>query len=270
MDGLSGRRWLITGVSGGLGRALAEAVLARGDSVAGTLRSGGADFESLAPGRAHAVRLDLSRLADIPTAIETATARLGGIDVLVNNAGYCLAGAVEEIDAAEAQDIFSVNVLAPHAILRAALPRLRAAKPGRIINISSLAAVESYPGLGLYCASKAALSALSETLVLEVASLGVHVTAVEAGGMRTGFAGSSLRKAARRLSAYLPMRSKVEAGFRKSNGHQANDPAAVARAVLELSDLDHPPARLAIGQGARERVEAALDARLTAYRRGGA
>lgn len=265
MDRLSGRRWLITGVSGGLGRALAEAVLARGDMVAGTLRSDPGDFERLAPGRAHAVHLDLSRLPDIPAAIDGAIARLGGVDVLVNNAGYCLAGAVEEVADAEAQDIFAVNLFAPLAVIRAALPHLRATGSGRIINISSLAALESYPGLGLYCASKAAFSALSETLGLELQSLGVHVTAVEAGGMRTGFAGSSLRKAAQRLAAYLPMRNKVETGFRHSDGNQANDPAAIALALIELSTLDQPPARLAIGDRARERVEARLDALRALY-----
>ncbi len=266
MDRLSKRRWLITGVSGGLGRALAEAALARGDTVVGTLRGDTADFERLAPGRAHAIRLDLSHLPEIPSAIDRAITRLGGIDVLVNNAGYCLAGAVEEVAETETQDIFAVNLFAPLAIIRAALPHLSAAGSGRIINISSLAAVESYPGLGLYCASKAALSALSETLALEVRPLGVHVTAVEAGGMRTGFAGPSLRKAARRFAAYLPMRNKIEEGFRHSDGKQANDPAAMALALLKLSELDQPPARLLMGDRALERVEAALDARRALYR----
>lgn len=260
------RRWLITGASGGLGRALAEGALGRGDAVVGTMRSGAAEFERLAPGRSHAVQLDVSRLDDIPAVVEAAAARLGGIDVLVNNAGYCLAGAVEEIDDAEASAIFAVNLFAPLAMIRAALPHLRAADPGRIINISSLAAVESYPGLGLYCASKAGLSALSDTLAMEVQPSGVHVTAVEAGGMRTGFAGRSLRKAAGRLSIYEPMRSKVEVAFRASDGRQANDPAAVADAILELSDLPLPPARLVLGQAALERAEAALHARRELYR----
>ncbi|MBM0171249.1 SDR family NAD(P)-dependent oxidoreductase [Altererythrobacter sp. C41] len=260
------RRWLITGVSGGLGRAIAKGALARGDSVVGTLRSGAEEFEMLAPGRSHAVQLDVSRLGDIPAAVQTAATRLGGIDVLVNNAGYCLAGAVEEIDDAEANEIFAVNFFAPLAVMRAALPYLRTATPGRIINISSLAAVESYPGLGLYCASKAGLSALSDTLAIEVQPFGIHVTAVEAGGMRTGFAGRSLRKAAERLPIYEPMRSKVEDAFRASDGRQANDPEAIADAVLELSDLSLPPTRVVLGQAALERAEAALGARRELYR----
>src|SRR3546814_13924272 len=112
-----------------------------------TRRSSDLDFEALAPGRAHAMLLDLSRLSDIPAAIEAAAARLGGIDVLVNNAGYCLAGAIEEIDDAEAHDLFAVNFFAPLAMIRAALPYLRTAESGRVINISSLAAVESYRAL---------------------------------------------------------------------------------------------------------------------------
>lgn len=229
------------------------------------MRNGAAEFERLAPGRSHAVQLDVSRLDDIPAVVEAAAARLGGIDVLVNNAGYCLAGAVEEIDDAEASAIFSVNLFAPLAVIRAALPHLRAANPGRIINISSLAAVESYPGLGLYCASKAGLSALSDTLAIEVQPFGIHVTAVEAGGMRTGFAGRSLRKASERLPIYEPMRSKVEGAFRASDGRQANDPEAIADAIHELSDLSLPPARVVLGQSALERAEAALDARRELY-----
>ncbi len=261
------RRWLITGVSGGLGRAIATAALARGDQVAGTVRRGAEAFESLAPGRAHAVQIDLTQTGGIPAAIDAAIIRLGGVDVLVNNAGYCLEGAVEEVSTAEIDDLFAVNVFAPLALQRAILPHMRAAGGGRIINISSMAAVESYPALGLYCASKAALSALTDSLGLETAAFGIRATAIEAGGMRTAFAGGSLRMAARRLDVYAPLREKVEAAMEKSDGNQINDPAGIAARIMALVEMADPPARLVIGDGTLERAEAALDARRALYRR---
>lgn len=259
------RRWLITGVSGGLGRAIATAALARGNQVMGTVRRGAEAFESLAPGRAHAVKIDLSQTGDIPAAIEAAITRLGGVDVLVNNAGYCLEGAVEEVNAAEIDDLFAVNVFAPLALQRAVLPHMRAAGSGRIINISSMAAVESYPALGLYCASKAALSALTDSLSLETAAFGIRATAIEAGGMRTAFAGGSLRMAAQRLDAYAPLREKVETAMRKSDGNQINDPARITARIMELVEMADPPARIVIGEGTRDRAEAALNARRALY-----
>ncbi len=260
------RRWLITGVSGGLGRAIAQAALARGDRVTGTLRRGAADFERLAPGRAHAVEIDLARTDDIPGTIEPAIAQAGGVDILVNNAGYCLEGALEEAGAAEIADLFAVNLFAPLALLRAVLPHMRAAGAGRIINISSMAAVESYPALGLYCASKSALSALTDSLGQEAAPFGIHATAIEAGGMRTAFAGGSLRIAERRLDAYRPLREKVEAALRKSDGHQINDPTQIAATVMAVAEMPDPPARLVVGEGTLTRAEAALDARRALYR----
>lgn len=261
------RRWLITGVSGGLGRAIAQAVLERGDHVIGTLRRGAEDFESLAPGRAHAVEVDLARAGDIPTAIEPAVARLGGIDVLVNNAGYCLEGAVEELGAAEIEDLFAVNVFAPLATQRAVLPHMRAAGGGRIINISSMAALQSYPGMGLYCASKSALSALTDSLGLETAPFGIHATSIEAGGIRTAFAGSSLRMAQQRIDDYRALRENVEGALEKSNGNQANDPTRIAKTILALVEMADPPTRMVIGEGTLARAEATLDAKRALYRR---
>src|SRR3546814_13172467 len=126
-------------------------------------------------------------------------------------------------------------------MIRAALPYLRTAESGRVINISSLAAVESYRALGLYCASKAALSGSSDTLALEVQPLGVQVTAVEAGGMRTDFAGRSLRMAADRLAVCVPMRGQVQAGFRSSDGPQAKHPAPLARVLPQPRPLARTP-----------------------------
>jgi NAD(P)-dependent dehydrogenase (short-subunit alcohol dehydrogenase family) len=261
------RRWLITGVSGGLGRAIADAALARGDQVTGTLRKDAANFSALATGRSHAVTLDLGDSSGIDEAVAYAADQMGGIDILVNNAGYCLAGAVEEISDAEAQAMFAVNLFAPLAMARAALPHLRASPRAHIINISSMAAIEAYVGLGLYCASKAALSALSDVLGLETSPFHIPVTAVEAGGMRTDFAGASLRVAATQRPEYREMREQLVAGFAKSNGKQVNRPDVMAQQIVALTDHPTPPSRLILGEGAASRAIAALDQRRANYDR---
>ena len=259
------RRWLITGAAGGLGSAIADAALAQGDQVVGTVRQGAAAFAARAPGHAHAITLDLTDSGAIPKAVEQAAQQMDGIDIVVNNAGYCLAGAVEEIADTEAAQLFTVNVLAPLAIMRSALPFLRAASRGRIINISSMAAIEGYPGLGAYCASKAALSALTDVLAIEAAAFGIGVTAIEAGGMRTDFAGSSLRMAAQTQPEYHAMRSTLEAGFALSNGKQVNDPVQIAEAILDVATMPAPPTRIVLGEGARDRAISALEKRIILY-----
>ena len=263
------RRWLITGVSSGLGRSLAEAALARGDAVAGTLRK--ADqvraFEQLAPGRAHGLLIDLKNYRRVPGAVGEAVERLGGLDIVVNNAGYALAGAVEEVTLFEAEAILATNFLAPLAVIQAALPHLRHRRRGHIINISSLAALEGYRGLALYCATKSALASLSEVLSIEARPFGIHATSVEPTGMRTRFAGASLRLAARRFVDYRGMRAEMEEAFARSDGRQPSDPAKAAEQLLALADMPEPPTHFALGDNAFDRIVSALDARLADYAR---
>lgn len=262
------RHWLITGISGGLGTALADAALAMGDSVAGTSRKAQAarTFTARAPGRAFGIPLDAGDPRQAADIVAQAIGRLGGIDLLVNNAGYALAGTVEAIGEDEAQAQFDANFFGPLALMRAALPSL-IDRGGRIFNISSLAAVESYAGLGHYCASKAALSAISESTDAEVARFGVRCIAVEPGGMRTAFAGSSLRKSMNRLPRYAEQDAVQDAAFRRSDGRQGGDPARIAQLLLRLATMPDPPSRMVLGTDALHRVERAMAKRLDGYRR---
>src|SRR5437762_1247268 len=185
--------WLITGVSGGLGRALAAAALARGDQVAGTVRKPVdlASFEALAPGRARGFLAEMTDEDAIRAAVDGAEAALGRLDVLVANAGYGLIGAVEEASLAEIRAQFEVNVFAPIAAIQAVLPYFRKRRAGHLIAITSVSGVAVWAGTGVYCASKHALEGAVRTLAQEVAELGIKVTCVEPGGIRTNFAAGS-------------------------------------------------------------------------------
>jgi NAD(P)-dependent dehydrogenase (short-subunit alcohol dehydrogenase family) len=244
--------WLITGVSGGLGRALAEAALARGDQVAGTVRrpSDLADFEALAPGRAHGFLADMLDEASIRAAVDGAEAKLGGIDVLVGNAGYGLIGAVEESSLAEIRAQFEVNVFGPIATIQAVLPYFRARRAGHIITITSVSGVAAWAGTGIYCGSKHALEGVTQTLAQEVAELGIKVTNVEPGGMRTDYAGRSLIVSERKIADYDGAARNAERILGDHAGHEPGDPAKVAAAILAIAGADAPPLQLLLGADA--------------------
>ncbi|HXQ15201.1 MAG TPA: oxidoreductase [Caulobacteraceae bacterium] len=245
--------WLITGVGSGLGRALAAAALARGDGVAGTVRRADqlAALEALAPGRAHGLKLDLTDAAAIGAVVEAAAGALGDIDVLVNNAGYGLVGAVEEASLAEIRAQFEVNVFAPLALIQAVLPAMRARRAGRIVNITSVSGVATWAGTGVYCASKWALEGAALTLADEVEGLGIKVINIEPGGMRTDYAGRSLRQTQGLIDDYDggPGR-QARAILADHAGHEPGDPAKVAAAILTVVDAANPPRQLLLGADA--------------------
>jgi len=245
--------WLITGVGSGLGRALAAAALARGDGVAGTVRRADqlAALEALAPGRAHGLKLDLTDAAAIGAVVEAAAGALGDIDVLVNNAGYGLVGAVEEASLAEIRAQFEVNVFAPLALIQAVLPAMRARRAGRIVNITSVSGVATWAGTGVYCASKWALEGAALTLADEVEPLGIKVINIEPGGMRTDYAGRSLRQTQGLIDDYEggPGR-QARAILADHAGHEPGDPAKVAAAILTVVDAADPPRQLLLGADA--------------------
>ncbi|HEY7851845.1 MAG TPA: oxidoreductase [Caulobacteraceae bacterium] len=254
--------WLITGVSAGLGRALAKAALARGDAVAGTVRQARdkAAFEALAPGRAFGFRIDLSDADGAPAVAEAAAGALGGIDVLVNNAGYGLTCAVEEASLAELRAQFEVNVFAPVALIDAVLPAMRARRAGRIVNITSVSGIAVWAGTGLYCASKHALEAIGESLADEVAPLGIKVINVAPGGMRTDYAGRSLVIAAESIGDYEGGPGHAaQAILADHSGTEGGDPAKVAQAILNAVDLAEPPRRLLLGADALHYAQAHID-----------
>lgn len=239
--------WFITGVAGGLGKAIATAALARGDTVAGTVRSPAQldAFETQARGAIGFV-LDVRDEA----ALHAAVASVGPIDVLVNNAGYGICGAVEETSLAEARAQFDVNVFGPLAAAQAVLPGMRQRRSGRIINISSVSGVATWAGTGIYCGSKHALEGIMQTLAAEVAHLGIHVINLEPGGMRTDYAGRSLVKAVRRIDDYDGAARDAERIMGGHMGHEPGDPVQVARVVLEMAGHPAPPLQLLLGADA--------------------
>lgn len=254
------RHWLITGVSGGLGRALAEQVLARGGVVVGTLRDErqSAAFEALAPGRAFAVQLDTTDGPDVLADRAAQAVRLAGhIDVLVNNAGYGLVGAVEEVGEDELRHQMDTNFFGPLRLIRALLPHLRARGGGHLVNISSIAGFRGQAGLGLYNASKFALEGLSEALVAELKPLGIAVTVVEPGGFRTNWMGKGLRRAERRLAEYGSV-DELAGTMRRFDGLQPGDPARGAAAIITAVEAADPPLRLPLGADAHQAVRGKL------------
>ncbi|MCR6630054.1 MAG: oxidoreductase [Magnetospirillum sp.] len=261
---------LITGVSSGFGRALAEAALADGHRVVGTLRNADAarDFDALRPGRSFGRVLDVADTAAIAPLVEAVERDVGAIDALVNNAGYGHQGTVEETPLAEWRHQFDVNVFGAVAMIQAVLPYMRKRRSGHILNITSMGGFITFPGLGVYHGSKFALEGISETLGKEVAALGIRVTAIEPGGFRTHWAGRSLAHAARTIADYDIVAETSRTRLAERNGRQPGDPAKAARAMLEVIAMDTPPAHLLLGSDAVQWVHeklAALTAELRAW-----
>lgn len=246
------KTWMITGVSGGLGREIARAALDRGDVVVGTVRKpeAVAAFEALAPGRAHGVVVDVTDEAAVKAAVAKAEGVTGAIDILVNNAGYGLVGAVEEASLDEVRAQFEANVFGPLAVLKAALPAMRARRAGRIINITSVSGLAVWAGTGVYCASKWALEGLTQTLAQEVAELGIKVVNVAPGGLRTGFAAGSKAIVAEKLADYDGLARDAERIMAEHAGHEPGDPAKAAQAILTIADIEDPPTHLLLGEDA--------------------
>ena len=244
--------WLITGVSSGLGRAIAEAALARGDKVAGTVRrqTDLDAFEALAPGRAVGYLADMADEAAVRAAVDRAEADLGGIDVLVGNAGYGLVGAVEESSLAEIRRQFEVNVFGPIAAIQAVLPYFRARRRGHVITITSVSGVATWAGTGVYCASKHALEGVTRTLAEEVAELGIKVTNIEPGGLRTDYAGRSMLTTEARIDDYEGAARNAQRIMADHAGHEPGDPAKAAAAILAIAGTDDPPLQLLLGADA--------------------
>jgi NAD(P)-dependent dehydrogenase (short-subunit alcohol dehydrogenase family) len=254
------RRWLITGVSSGLGRAIAQAALARGDDVAGTVRTtrARAAFEALAPGRAMAVRVDMADRAGVQRAVTALEPFLGGIDVLVSNAGHALVGGVEEASEEEIQQQLDVNLLGPLALIQGVLPFMRHRRSGRIVCISSVSGLVGWPGLGVYSGSKFALEGFCETLALELAAVNVKLTLVEPGALRTDFGTRSARQARRIIADYDETVGACRRKFAAHAGREPGDPRKAAQAVLGIVDAPDPPLRLILGADAVRYAEEKL------------
>jgi NAD(P)-dependent dehydrogenase (short-subunit alcohol dehydrogenase family) len=244
--------WLITGVSSGLGRAIAQAALDRGDKVAGTVRRQAdlAAFEARASGRAFGYLADMVDEAAVRGAVGRAEADLGGIDVLVGNAGYGLVGAVEESSLAEIRRQFEVNVFGPIAAIQAVLPHFRARRRGHVITITSVSGVATWAGTGIYCGSKHALEGVTRTLAEEVAEVGIKVTNIEPGGLRTDYAGRSMVVTQARIDDYEGAARNAQRVMADHAGHEPGDPARAAQAILAIAGTEDPPLQLLLGADA--------------------
>ncbi|GAA0320473.1 oxidoreductase [Streptomyces polychromogenes] len=257
------RVWLITGASSGFGRTLAEAALAAGDTVVAAARRPAAldDLAAAHPGQLVPVAADVTDTARAQEVVTETVERFGRIDVLVNNAGRGLIGAVEETSEAELRDLMELHFFGPAALIRAALPHMRERKSGAIVQMSSMGGRLSFPGVGAYSATKFALEGLTEALRGEVAAFGIKTLIVEPGAFRTGFAGgAALQQSATVLPAYADTVGAVRTGLPDSDGKQPGDPVKAAAAILAALDAEETPLRLALGNDALDAILAHADA----------
>jgi NAD(P)-dependent dehydrogenase (short-subunit alcohol dehydrogenase family) len=244
---MASKVWFITGTSKGFGRVWAEAALARGDRVAATARR----VDTLAPLVEHygnqiaAIALDVTDKAAAGAAIRQAHADFGRLDVVVNNAGYGLFGAIEEVSEVEARAQIETNLFGALWVTQAALPIMRAQGSGHIIQVSSIGGVNAFPTVGLYHASKWALEGFSQSLAAEVAGFGIKVTIIEPGGFATDWGGPSAQRAAP-MPAYDGARAAI-ASFRSAS--IPGDPDATGPAILKVVDAKDPPLRVFFGSG---------------------
>jgi NAD(P)-dependent dehydrogenase (short-subunit alcohol dehydrogenase family) len=242
--------WFITGCSTGIGKELAKAVLANGSNAVVTARNPAAvqDIVVGHPSTALALPLDVTNKAQIKEAVAAAESRFGGVDVLVNNAGYGFRGAVEEADDEEIRQVFETNFFGLVALTQAALPGMRNRRRGHIINISSTAGRMAQPGSGFYSATKFAVGGLSDALRKELKPLGIHVTVVEPSGFRTDFAGRSLQQSKRTIDDYDATAGARRKERTNSHGRQPGDPVRAAAALIQITQFGSPPldSRLAV------------------------
>jgi NAD(P)-dependent dehydrogenase (short-subunit alcohol dehydrogenase family) len=257
-------RWLVTGCSTGIGREIARSALEAGHQVVVTSRrvADVADLADAHPDTAVAVALDVTDKHQIALAVAAAHEEIGGVDVLVNNAGYGYLSAVEEGDDAEVRALFDTNYFGTVDMTKAVLPGMRAQGSGHVVNISSMTGLVANPPNAYYSSTKFAMEALTEALAKEVAPLGIKVTAIEPGAFRTDWAKRSMHESATPIDDYA-----ADVGARKElikafADHLPGDPRKVAEAVLMVVGLDEPPLRLLLGadvlQAAREKYTALL------------
>jgi NAD(P)-dependent dehydrogenase (short-subunit alcohol dehydrogenase family) len=257
--------WLITGCSTGLGRALAEAVLAAGQNAVVTARDAGkvADLATNNSDRVLPLALDVTDSTQVTDAVSQAEEKFGHIDVLVNNAGYGYRAAVEEGDESDIRQLFETQFFGAVAMIKAVLPGMRARRSGAIVNISTIGVQIMPAGSGYYAASKAALEAMSGALHGELRPLGISVTVIEPGGFRTDFAGRSLTQSSTVIDDYAETAGKRRKEHDTAHGTQPGDPAKAAKAIIAAVESDEPPAFLLLGNDAlntyRRINEATLD-----------
>jgi NAD(P)-dependent dehydrogenase (short-subunit alcohol dehydrogenase family) len=251
--------WFVTGTSSGFGREIALEAIARGDRVVATARDPRTleDLVARAPDRVHAVRLDVTKPAEIESAVASALQRFGAVDVLVNNAGYSVVGAVEETSDAELRATLEPMFFGAVSLTRALLPHMRERKSGTIVQITSVGGLVTAPGFGAYCAAKHALEALSESMAAELAPFGVRVLIVEPGAFRTSLFGSAFRTLPA-MAAYESTVGPTRAYAAQAAGSQPGDPAKAAKAIVDAVLAGAPSLRLPLGADAVKSIREKL------------
>lgn len=250
--------WFITGCSTGFGLELAKVAANKGDFVVGTLRKTSQidGFEAINPEKIKGVLLDVCNQAQIKAGVQAAMDKFGRIDVLVNNAGYGSIGAIEEVSEEEVRRQFDVNVFGAIAMIREVLPHMRKQRSGHVINITSIAGIQGFPGVGIYNASKFALEGIGEALAAEVKHLGIKVTNVEPGPFRTDWAGRSATYIKSSIEDYKDSAAKNMESIEGNSGKQVGDPIRGSEAMYALTTLENPPVHLPLGAPAYHRVRA--------------
>ena len=262
---MTNKVWFITGTSKGFGRVWAEAALARGDRVAATAR----DVRTLAPlvtryrDQVAALALDVTNRGAVFEAVSQAHERFGRIDVAINNAGYGLFGAIEEINEADARAQMETNLFGALWVTQAVLPIMRAQHSGHIIQVSSIGGVNAFPTIGLYHASKWGLEGFSQSLAAEVAPFGIKVTLIEPAGYATDWGGASAKKA-EPLPVYDAARAAIE-NFRRNA--VPGDPNATGAAILQVVDAKDPPLRIFFGTAGLPLTRAEYSKRIETWER---
>ncbi|RYF57450.1 MAG: SDR family NAD(P)-dependent oxidoreductase [Comamonadaceae bacterium] len=251
------RIWMVTGAARGIGARITEAALAQGDAVIATSRDAASVRQRFPASDALLpLGLDVTNEAQAVQAVQAALAHFGRIDVLVNNAGYGLLGAVEEATADEVRKLYETNVFGLLNVTRAVLPSMRGQRSGHVINISSLGGYQSGPGFGVYCSTKFAVEGLTEALHAELAPLGIHATVVEPGYFRTEFLeGNSLSVSPRILDDYAASAGQVRTAATQISLNQPGDPLRLAQAILQLANAARPPLRLQLGTDTLKVIE---------------
>lgn len=246
----SPRVWFITGSSTGFGRLLAEELLERGERVIATARdiSKVADLAEKYPDTARAFPLDVTKRAQIKTVAGKAIKSFGQVDVLVNNAGYGVNGAIEEVSEEEFEPMFQTNIYGVIRTTRAFLPHFRERRRGHILNLSSIGGLIGAAGWGFYNTTKFAVEGFSEALAAEMKPLGVHVTVIEPGPFRTDFLGRSGKLAERELPEYIETAGKARDYLRTQSGKQPGDPQKAVEALITVVDSPKPPLHLILGK----------------------
>ena len=257
------KTWFITGTSSGFGHAFANYALEKGYNVVATARNPAKlkDLVARAPDRVLALTLDVDRPQDAEAAVSAAVERFGRIDVLINNAGYGIVGALEETPDSALRALMETNFFGAVAVMKAALPTLRAQRSGAIVNISSMGGQLSFAGFGAYSASKFALEGMSEALAQEVAPFGVKVLLVEPGNFRTNLLGSGTREMPV-TDAYRESVGSTREFARDMHGAQVGDPLKAAAAIDQALEAQKTPLRLQLGEDAVAAVRAHAQAML--------